>query len=264
MKKLLYRIYQRIKTIPILGRGAKMLRNALHHPLIERRVLFARDRKAAHDLMTTLYEVDSPAHRYLEAFLSSPRFRQSYSYGHSGDFDVMVLYTLVRMLEPEIIIETGVASGRSSAAILEALAGNGKGRLYSIDLPQFYSGDAPDLYKTDEGNSELKGFVPKGKEPGWLVPKELRDRWELILGDSNVELPKLFAKLPKINMFYHDGDHSYETMSFEFRSAWEKIPEGGYLLSDDTKWNVAWKEFADSHEEAFARVYRNFGVMRKA
>ena len=45
------------------------------------------------------------------------------------------LYFLVRELKPEKIIETGVHRGVSSLFILQALEDNGKGELYSIDLP---------------------------------------------------------------------------------------------------------------------------------
>jgi len=45
------------------------------------------------------------------------------------------LYVFCRHFQPEIVIETGVYYGASSAFILKALEANGKGHLYSIDLP---------------------------------------------------------------------------------------------------------------------------------
>src|SRR5947207_15097922 len=45
------------------------------------------------------------------------------------------LYAVVRAFKPEVIVETGVASGISSAHILRALAATGSGPLYSFDLP---------------------------------------------------------------------------------------------------------------------------------
>ena len=44
------------------------------------------------------------------------------------------LYFIVRMADPEIMVETGVARGVSSWTILNAMHRNGKGKLYSIDL----------------------------------------------------------------------------------------------------------------------------------
>src|SRR5512147_455215 len=59
------------------------------------------------------------------------------------------------------VAETGVASGVSSSYFLCALAANGGGRLHSIDFPTW----EPDT--------------------GWIVPDNLKDRWELIVGRSS-------------------------------------------------------------------------------
>jgi hypothetical protein len=135
--------------------------------------------------------------------------------------------------------------------------------LYSIDLPQFYDTKLPEKYTTIEGNTELRGFVPSGKEPGWLVPKELRSRWKLILGDSNKELPLLLEKLDVVDIFYHDGDHTLATMAYEFSTLWTRIPAGGFLFSDDVKWNSAWGDFLKDKPEFLTALYRNFGILRK-
>ncbi len=261
---ILHSLYAKGKELPIIGPVLRFGRSLWRHPALEARRLFARDRRAAHESLARFYGAGSAAHRLLERFTASPAFARAFSVGHSGDFDVMMLYTLVRMEQPDVVIETGVASGRSSTAILAALAENRKGKLYSIDLPQFYSGTAPGRYTTAEGNEELKGFVPEGKRPGWLIPDELRGRWELILGDSNAELPELFSRVPSVDMFYHDGDHSYGTMRFEFEEAWKRLRAGGLLLSDDIDWNAAWKEFLATEQPRVSFSYRHFGIARKA
>jgi len=48
-----------------------------------------------------------------------------------------LLYALVRVFQPEVVVETGVGPGGSSAFILNALERNGFGHLYSIDLPSY-------------------------------------------------------------------------------------------------------------------------------
>ena len=259
----IHTLYTRLKNIPIIGSFVRLLGKLYHHPRLAATRLLKRDRAAAHEALSVLYGAQSEAHQHLETFLASPAFSRSFSLGHSGDFDVMMLYALVRMQKPEVIIETGVASGRSSSVILAALRDNGKGRLYSIDLPQFYGGDTPERFTTTEGNQELRGFVPEGKQPGWLIPEALRDRWELILGDSNEELPKLLARTPIVDIFYHDGDHSYGTMHFEFESTWKQIPSGGLMLSDDIDWNDAWKDFVRDAAPEKNYAYRHFGIARK-
>jgi len=45
------------------------------------------------------------------------------------------LYALVRLLEPDHIIETGVSSGVSSAHFLLGVRRNRRGTVHSIDLP---------------------------------------------------------------------------------------------------------------------------------
>ena len=167
---------------------------------------------------------------------------KNFAHAHSGDYEVALLYIIIRLLRPSVVVETGVASGRSSAAILQALSDNNKGFLYSIDLNQKFNGK-PEEYITDTGRTEFRGFIPKQKEPGWLIPDELKNRWRLILADSKIELPKLVSELKEIDIFYHDSDHSYENMIFEFRTVWPRIVRGGAIISDDIKWNNAFNDF---------------------
>jgi hypothetical protein len=84
------------------------------------------------------------------------------------------LYCIVRAVQPDTFVETGVASGVSSAFILKAMHDNQKGRLYSIDIP-----NVPD----QDGiiPSGLNWALPEGVEPGFAIPLSLRDRWELII-----------------------------------------------------------------------------------
>jgi len=189
--------------------------------------------------------------------------RHKFSFGHAGDLEVIMLYTLVRVLKPNIVVETGVASGRSSWAILDALKDNNDGKLYSIDLPQFFSGKEPEKFMTKEGKLEFKGFVPIGYEPGWLVPQNLRERWELILGKSQEKLPPLLENLGSVDIFYHDSEHSYENMMFEFRTVWPYLKEGGFLLSDDIKWNEAFDVFLSEIDAQFFVKSGSFGLIRK-
>ena len=86
-----------------------------------------------------------------------------------------------------------------------------------------------------------------------MVPPTLRDRWHFVLGRSQDELPPLLERVGEIDVFLHDSEHSYECMSFEFRTAWEALREGGVLVADDVNVNTAWEEFtreADREPEA--------------
>ena len=134
-----------------------------------------------------------------------------------------VAYHVCRLVAPDVTIETGVAHGITSAFILKALAENGKGHLYSIDLPVFKRGS--------------EDFV------GVAVPQRLRDRWKLTLGLSRNVLPRLLSQLGKIDVFLHDSNHSYHNQLLEYRMAWQYLRLGGMLLSDDVNATDAFWDF---------------------
>ena len=145
------------------------------------------------------------------------------------------LYFLVRKLKPNLIIETGVHRGVSSLFILQALEDNHKGKLYSIDLPLA-------KYNTDSGES-TKSVLPPEKV-GICIINKLKKRWNLILGDSKKELPKLLESIESCDMFVHDSKHTYEHMEWEFNKIWSHLQQNGLLISDDTNWNSSFRDFA--------------------
>jgi predicted O-methyltransferase YrrM len=134
------------------------------------------------------------------------------------------LWVLVRHLRPERVIETGVARGISSAFTLEAMARNGAGHLWSIDLPPLGGDWASQI--------------------GIAVAPERRDRWTYIRGASRRVLPRLLAGLGSIDLFTHDGLHTRKCQDFEYRAAWPRIREGGALVSDDANFSGAFASFA--------------------
>jgi hypothetical protein len=156
------------------------------------------------------------------------------------------LYTVVRAMKPGVIVETGVASGVSSAHILRALEANDQGVLFSIDLPNVQEGS----------------ILPEGRTPGWIVPEGLRGRWQLQLGDSRELLPALLGTLDRVDLFMHDSDHAYESMCFELAQAIPRVVGGGLLMSDDTHLHSAWDEACAQHGLRSTRVGR-LGVTRK-
>lgn len=133
------------------------------------------------------------------------------------------LYLICRVVKPEIVVETGVYHGLSTTFMLQALKDNGRGKLYSI---------------------EKRDHTPEGYPTGWLVPEDMRGRWRLLTGDSRELLPKLLHDLGTIDLFVHDSEHTYETMRFEYETAWRNLKSGGILLSDDVDWSIAFSEFA--------------------
>ncbi len=150
-------------------------------------------------------------------------------------------YSLVRALKPTVVVETGVGSGVSTAFILQGLADNRLGHLYSVDLPGV--SQLPGVRQRDRGivPAPLPN-LPIGLDTGWLVPPDLRDRWTLRVGDSATVLPSLTGKLD-IQMFIHDSLHTYDQMTLEYELAWSAI-DRGVLISDDVDWNGAFSDFS--------------------
>lgn len=149
-----------------------------------------------------------------------------------------LLYVLVRTARPEVIVETGVSSGFSARLILEALARNGSGRLWSIGIQKIAVGLRPETAGTNVAERPV----------GWLVPDSLRGRWNLRIGPSEELLGKVLGEeaMP-LGMFVHDSLHLYDAMTAEYRTAWPYLAPGGWLLSHDIHNNRAWADFLAAH-----------------
>ncbi|MCC7360937.1 MAG: class I SAM-dependent methyltransferase [Anaerolineales bacterium] len=128
-------------------------------------------------------------------------------------------YAIIRLVQPEICVETGVHDGLGSAVILQALEDNfrlhGKaGQLISIDRP----------------SSDLPADFPA--QPGWLVPPTLRHRYDLRLGDARQLLPAIATEY-SIGFFIHDSDHSPQHERFEIETVWPAMKPGGIVMTDN-------------------------------
>jgi predicted O-methyltransferase YrrM len=160
-----------------------------------------------------------------------------------------LLYLAARSSKPSLVIETGPFNGASSAFLLQALEDNGgHGRLVSFDVP-----DARDAL----------GFpIPQGSQPAWLVPDRLRNRFELVLGNTRRTLRPKLRQLGTVDLFFHDSLHTTRHMLFEFRAAWQHLAPGGLLVSDDVFWNPAFLVFTRRHRVPFRHI-ETLGVTRK-
>jgi predicted O-methyltransferase YrrM len=170
------------------------------------------------------------------------------------------LYAIYRHLRPAVAVETGVANGFSTAFALLALERNGEGRLHSVDLPREVGRDY-DAGTFYEG--EGRAGIPSGSEPGWLIPPELKERWTLVLGRTQDELPPLLDRLGTIDSFMHDSEHSFECMWFEFNEAWPRLRDGGLLLSDDVNSTEAFPRFAGKQGRKPVRLARGMALLQK-
>jgi hypothetical protein len=172
-------------------------------------------------------------------------------------------YAITRKLEPETVIETGVCNGVSTLSILLALQKNGSGELYSIDSP-LRADESLEEFRAETFEGYGGAAIPSDKEPGWIIPDELRSRWDLTIGKSQRELPKLVTELETVDLFVHDSEHSHPCMMFEYELAYEWLVEGGVVLSDDITWNDAFSIFTRVRQPEWGKVSRTVGYMRKS
>lgn len=183
---------------------------------------------------------------FIESYIAelADKYGAHYAPGWVRLDDALFLYWLVRQHRPRTVVQTGVCNGLSSAFIMLALDRNGDGgKLHVIDMPAVFN--PADPVWTRRG--KVYGVViPEGKSSGWIVPDSCRDRFEVIVGDAKVHLPKLIDRLGSIDMFYHDSDHTYDHMMFEFGEARRKLKPGGLVVADDINWNASLWDFADA------------------
>jgi predicted O-methyltransferase YrrM len=126
---------------------------------------------------------------------------------------------------------------------------NGQGRLYSIDAG---------LRCFDEI------ILPPNKPIGFIIPEDLKVRWKLYVGYSREVLEPLLKELNLIDLFFHDSEHSYENMMYEYETAWKYLKKGGYLVSDNIEWNNAFDDFIRAkRREVIAKKFYSLGIMRK-
>ena len=119
------------------------------------------------------------------------------------------------------MIETGVAHGVTSRIVLQALAQNDLGHLWSIDL----------LFPIDH---RLHG------ERGILVNDACRPRWSYLEGSSKQRPPPLIVELGPGELFIHDSLHTAENTVFEMEQAASAMSAGGVIFA----WTISTRTWA--------------------
>ena len=164
-----------------------------------------------------------------------------------GPGDINLLYAATRLSGARRVVETGVAYGWSSLAILAALNGREGTKLVSVDMPY------PKMNNED--------FV------GIVVPEALRGRWQLMREPDRNGLVKAIAHLGgEIDLCHYDSDKSYWGRQFGYRLMWNALRSGGVFISDDIQDNMAFKEFVKTRSLPFAVTeyeQKYVGILRK-
>jgi len=135
----------------------------------------------------------------------------------------LLLYALVRLLQPRNVLETGVANGHSSFYLLNAMAANRSGRLHSVEIA------------TDVG--------------ALLDPAE-KERWQLHVLDrrhKRKSFERVLEGLPELDVFLRDSDYSYQWVAFELEAARTKLAHLQLLAVNDAEKSYGFLDFCASH-----------------
>jgi len=134
------------------------------------------------------------------------------------------LYALVRLSHPKNLVESGVASGVSSASMLLGIRANRNGVLHSIDMPVFRVGK--------RGGESWA--IPQGMSSGWAVPMRLRKGWDLREGRSEMLLEPLLDKITTLDFYCHDSPVDVAHFAFEMKTIRNYLKPGSVVVADNT------------------------------
>ena len=188
----------------------------------------------ANSISSTLWEEAITQSKILEE--NSKKTLENINYDLGGGADYPLLYFLTRYLVPKNVLETGVAAGFSSYAILSALKKNGKGTLYSSDFPYFRIKD-PEKYI------------------GIVVEENLKKNWNLFIeGDEN-NLPKIFKRVKKIDIFSYDSDKTYSGRSKTLKKVSKFLTENSVIIMDDIQDNSFFYDYIKENNISNWKVF---------
>lgn len=146
-----------------------------------------------------------------------------------------LLYFMVRYMKPREVVETGVAAGWSSQALLLALRKNGGGKLFSSDFPYFRLKN-PERYI------------------GYIVDADLRESWTLLTAGDRYNLPLIARLADTIDLFHYDSDKTYRGRAFALERLEPKFSETAAVLFDDIQDNFQFKDLVATRQWPF-RVF---------
>lgn len=126
----------------------------------------------------------------------------------SGHLQGRLMKMIVSMIRPKNILEVGTFSGYSAICMAEGLPEGG--RLYTYEI-----------------NDEMEDFTRP-----WIEGSAVSDKIEFIIGDANVEAPKLGIEF---DMAFIDGDKRTYLETYEM--VLRLLRPGGFILADNTLWD---------------------------
>lgn len=156
----------------------------------------------------------------------SRRKAESLGIDIGGEGNYILAYFLARSLRPDVVVETGVAAGWTTTALLRAIDKNGSGELFSSDFPYFRMKDP-------------HSFV------GVLAENESQSSWHLDLRGDSVALPDFVVHLEqnKIGLIHYDSDKSYRGRKAAIGTLLPHVSGDCVLIMDDIQDNLFFHDF---------------------
>lgn len=141
--------------------------------------------------------------------------RESVLYGNPNGSQMPrdLIYVCSRLMQPNVVIETGVANGSSTGVNLSALDQNKNGRLISIDLPHLHPRALTSV--------------------GAAVDPAHQNRWRLRFAPAVQLLGRELGNEVAIDIFVQDASHHVRGPLAEYRTVWPRLRIGGLLITDD-------------------------------
>jgi predicted O-methyltransferase YrrM len=152
----------------------------------------------------------------------------SYSRGSVSADLGRFLYTLVRLLRPSVLVETGTFLGYSAICIGQALKDNAHGHLHTFDV---FAGE----HYSNVFGGQLSGGEIEQKIKSHLHLAGLEKWVSLHAGDSPAEIEKLFSELTdRPDFAFIDGDHRISGCMADWAAIEPLLEPAGIVLLHDT------------------------------
>jgi predicted O-methyltransferase YrrM len=129
-------------------------------------------------------------------------------------------YAVVRIVKPEVVVETGVDKGLGTLILAAAVLRNGKGQVIGTDI---------------------------NPQAGQMLSGRYRDVARVVIGDSIETL----SSLERIDVFINDSDHSVDYERREYEVIEQKLSENGIVLGDNAHVEVVLMEWAEKTGRQF-------------
>ena len=180
------------------------------------------------EILLDIYSIEKEANNKLS--------KLSVSLGGGGNF--ILLYFLTRKFKPKVVVETGVAAGWSSLAILRAFEKNGEGKLYSSDFPYFRLKN-PEQYI------------------GYLAKNEInKSDWFLDMRGDDLAIPEILNRIGdnNIDLFHYDSDKCYSGRNKVFKKLFYKFNSKTVVIFDDIQDNLHFKDLIEQSNEDYCII----------